>query len=200
VLRFPREIFNSQLSPDGRWLSVVLVDRDWGSGDVEIWHPRARRRVHNLPSDGPVTTRFSPDSKLLTVGTRTRGTRVWSTETWRPVTRFLAGDATGVLAAVISPGGRTLATGLYNGTVRLWDIQTQQTIGSPLPGVPGEEAAPQFTRDGTGLIASYTNGQAYLWDMRPERLLRQVCQVAARRLTRAEWAEFLPGREYDPAC
>ena len=104
------------------------------------------------------------------------------------------------MAAVVSPDGRTLATGLSNGTVRLWDIQTQQTIGSPLPGVPSYEAAPQFTRDGTGLIASYGNGRAYLWDMRPERLLRQACQVAGRRLTRAEWAQFLPGRDYDPAC
>ena len=200
MLRFTREIFNSQLSPDGRWLSVVLVNPDYASGDVEIFHPRNHRRVHNLPTDGQVTTRFSPDSTLLTVGTRTRGTRVWSTETWKPVTRSLAADATGVQAAVVSPNGRTLATGLVNGTVRLWDIQTQQTIGSPLPGVPGYEAAPQFTRDGTALIASYGNGRAYLWDMRPERLLRQACQVAGRRLTRAEWAQFLPGRDYDPAC
>jgi len=200
MLRFNREIFNSQLSPDGRWLSVVLVNPDYASGDVEIWDPRGRRRVHNLPTDGQVTTRFSPDSTLLTVGTRTRGTRVWSTETWKPVTRSLAADATGVMAAVVSPDGRTLATGLTNGTVRLWDIQTQQTIGSPLPGVPSYEASPQFTRDGTGLIASYGNGRAYLWDMRPERLLRQACQVAGRRLTHAEWAQFLPDREYDPAC
>jgi hypothetical protein len=28
----------------------------------------------------------------------------------------------------------------------------------------------------------------------------RVCRVAGRRLTEAEWAEFLPGRDYDPAC
>jgi hypothetical protein len=59
---------------------------------------------------------------------------------------------------------------------------------------------PQFTRDGTHLIANYDNGRAYLWDIRPERLLRQACEVAGRRLTREEWVEFLPGRDYDPAC
>jgi hypothetical protein len=61
-------------------------------------------------------------------------------------------------------------------------------------------AVPQFTPDGTHLIASYDNGRAYLWDLRPERLLRQACHVAGRRLTREEWAEFLPDRDYDPAC
>jgi WD40 repeat protein len=101
---------------------------------------------------------------------------------------------------VVSPDGRTLATGSNRGAVRLWDIPTQQTIGGPLPGVPSETSSAQFTRDGSRLIASYESGRAYLWDLRPERLLRQACAVAGRRLTRSEWAQFLPGREYDPAC
>ena len=54
--------------------------------------------------------------------------------------------------------------------------------------------------DGTHLIAAYDNGRAYRWDIRPVSLVRQACQVAGRRLTRAEWHEFLPSRDYDPAC
>ena len=42
--------------------------------------------------------------------------------------------------------------------------------------------------------------RAYRWDLRPESLARHACQVAGRRLTRAEWTEFLPGRDYNPAC
>ena len=114
----------------------MLVNPDYASRRRGDLGPAHRRRVQQPATGGPVTTRFSPDSPLLTVGTRTRGTRVWSTETWKPVTRSLAADATGVRAAVVSPNGRTLATGSENGTVRLWDIQTQQTIGAPLPGVP----------------------------------------------------------------
>jgi hypothetical protein len=59
---------------------------------------------------------------------------------------------------------------------------------------------PEFTRDGTGLIAAYANGDAYRWDMRPEALVRHACEVAGRRLTHVEWQEFLPGRDYAPAC
>ena len=86
--------------------------------------------------------------------------------------------------------------------MRLWDIETQQAFGTPLPG-PGRgvgAVAPYFTPDGAGLIASYDTGHAYRWDLRPESLTRHACQVAGRRLTRAEWEEFLPGRDYEPAC
>ena len=59
---------------------------------------------------------------------------------------------------------------------------------------------PSFTFDGTGLIAAYATGDAYRWDIRPESLARHACEVAGRRLTRDEWQEFLPGRDYAPAC
>ena len=57
-----------------------------------------------------------------------------------------------------------------------------------------------FTPDGTGLIAAYDIGRAYRWDIRTASLIRQACRIAGRRLTRAEWQEFLPGRDYEPAC
>lgn len=59
---------------------------------------------------------------------------------------------------------------------------------------------PLFTPDGSHLIAAQDNGRAYRWDIRPESLVRQACQVAGRRLTRAQWEEFLPSRDYQPAC
>jgi WD40 repeat protein len=102
----------------------------------------------------------------------------------------------------ISPDGEILATGSSDRTMRLWDIETQQTIGTPLAG-PGRGVggvAPYFTPDGSGLIASYDTGIAYRWDIRAGSLARHACRVAGRRLTRQEWKEFLPGRDYDPAC
>ena len=54
--------------------------------------------------------------------------------------------------------------------------------------------------DGSGLFAAYETGKAYRWDIRASSLIRRACQVAGRRLTRAEWEEFLPGREFAPAC
>jgi hypothetical protein len=51
-----------------------------------------------------------------------------------------------------------------------------------------------------GPVEASIDGRAYLSDIRPASLARHACEVAGRRLTRAEWDEFLPGRAYDPAC
>jgi hypothetical protein len=69
-----------------------------------------------------------------------------------------------------------------------------------LPGVPERIVIPIFTPDGTGLFAAYDTGRAYRWDIRPAAWARQACAVAGRTLTRAEWADALPGRPYAPAC
>ena len=144
--------------------------------------------------------RFSPDGRLLAVGNRFGKTQVWSTASWKPVTRWLGGDGGGILIGQISPDGRTLATGSEIGNVQLWDIPTEQALGAPLPGGTNVPVLPFFTADGNALIASYETGRAITWDIRPESLTRHACEVAGRRLTRAEWREFLPGRAYDPAC
>ena len=57
-----------------------------------------------------------------------------------------------------------------------------------------------FAPDGAHLVAGYEDGSASRWDLRPASLLRQACEVAGRRLTRAEWQEFLPRWDYHPAC
>jgi hypothetical protein len=57
-----------------------------------------------------------------------------------------------------------------------------------------------FAPDGGQLLAVYESGAGYRRDIRPQSLARQASRGAERRLTRAEWSEFLPGRGYDPAC
>ena len=43
-------------------------------------------------------------------------------------------------------------------------------------------------------------GRAYRWDVRPSSWARHACAVAGRTLTRSEWQDVLPGRDYAPAC
>jgi WD40 repeat protein len=196
-----REIHDLQLSPDGRLFSVVLDNPGLEGGAVETWDVRTRRRVRALgfPATQSIA-RFSPDGKLLVVGNRSGQARVYATATFEPVTPVLAGEAGGIVGAAITPDDRTLATGSATGAVQLWDIRSGQALGAPLPGVPASGVIPAFTPDGSRLVATYAGGRAYVWDIRPASLVRQACHVAGRQLTRAEWAEFLPGRAYDPAC
>jgi WD40 repeat protein len=99
-----------------------------------------------------------------------------------------------------SPDGRTLATGGPDGAVRLWDLRTQHPLGAPLPGVPNRAVAPQFTPDGAYLFAVTNAGRAFRWDVRPSTWASHACEVAGRPLTRTEWNDALPGRDYNPAC
>ena len=200
-LRFRGEIWETQLSPDGRRLIVAIGDLAASRGTIYVYDARTLRRVHRVPVAAVVGfARFSPDGRRLAIGTRFGQTQVWSTATWKPVTRWLGSDAGGIVIAHISPDGRTLATGSETGNVQLWDISTEQALGPPLPGGTNVSVLPFFTADGNALIASYATGRAITWDIRSESLTRHACEVAGRRLTRDEWQEFVPGRDYDPAC
>jgi WD40 repeat protein len=203
-LRFRPGVSAVDLSPDGHRLALILGD---GFGEqaatLEVWDAGTGARVRRLDVPGtPTAVRFSPDGGLLAVGFANGMSRLWSTESWSPVSRVLAGDTGDIYALAISPDGAALATGSSDRTVRLWDVETGQAIGVPLPG-PGRgvgAVAPYFTPDGSGLVAGYDTGLVYRWDIRPESLVRHACRVAGRHLTRREWQEFLPSRDYDPAC
>jgi len=196
-----RTIHDLQLSPDGRRLLVVLDAAGLEGGVVETWDVRTRRRLRALKfAQAQSLARFSPDGRLFAVGNRYGETRVYDTATFKPVTRVLSADPGAIIGAAITRDDRTLATGSETGAVQLWDIRTGHVLGAPLPGVPSSGVIPAFTPDGGHLVAAYATGRAYLWDIRPASVARHACDVAGRRLTRAEWEAFLPGREYAPAC
>jgi WD40 repeat protein len=185
------------LSPDGRTLAVL------GPGlDIEIMDVPTGRRRASLPTPGQVLfgVRFTPDGRFL-VGADGRGSvRLWSTATWRPAGRVLRGQSGSVYWQAVSPDSHTLATGSTDGMLRLFDLRSQRPVGAPLPGLPSRPMAPLFTPDGAFLFAISDAGRAYRWDVRPSAWARRACAVAGRTLTRAEWSDVLPDREYAPAC
>ena len=172
-LRFPYGAADAQLSPNGRWLSVVALNRQVVQDRLEIWDVRRRQRVKTLrPAGGAGFGRFSPNGRFLAVGDLPGRVQVFATATWKPVTpSFAGGRATW---AAFTRNGRTLATGNTDGTVRLWDVASGQALGAPLPGIPNVQVVPIFTPDDTHLIAAYQNGRAYRWDIRPTSLVRQA--------------------------
>ena len=66
--------------------------------------------------------------------------------------------------------------------------------------VPNRLAAPFFTRDSAYLIAITATGNRLSLGRPPASWARHACAVAGRSLTRAEWSEELPDRDYAPAC
>jgi WD40 repeat protein len=185
------------LSPDG---ATLVLTR--GAEGVEIVDAATGRRRATLEDAESISgfARFTPDGRFLMASSYKGWARLWSTETWRPATRAFAGHAGPVTWQSISPDGRMLATGSTDGAIRLFDLRAQRAVGAPLPGLGNLFVVPQFSPDGRYLYALYASGRAYRWDIRPSSWARHACTVAGRRLTRSEWTDALPDRDYAPAC
>ncbi|HET8759296.1 MAG TPA: WD40 repeat domain-containing protein, partial [Solirubrobacteraceae bacterium] len=192
----PAGIADAALSPDGRTLAVASA---LGVDIVDVRDVQRRSTVPTLP--GPATSvRFGRDGRSLVIGRPEGYAEVISTRTWRPVTRRLGGHTGEVMSLAMSPDGRTLATGSWDGTVWLYDIASGQPLGTPLRAVPNHVVEPEFSPDGAYLFAITDAGRSWRWDVRPAAWRRHACAVAGRSLTRSEWNELLPGRDYAPAC
>ena len=190
-----KRIAGAALSPDGRTLAVAS---ELGVEILDVANLRLRTVVE--PRGPAYSVRFTPDGRHLAVGRAEGWTQIVSTDTWRPVGGRLTGHTAEVMALSVSPDGRTLATGSWDGTTRLFDLATRRPLGAPLPAVTNRVVEPSFTPDGAFLFAITDAGQAYRWDVSPASWARRACAVAGRTLTRAEWNDVLPGREYAPAC
>ena len=127
----------------------VRTARRWPSGSRSGPELRDARSLRVL--EGPQTrggegawVRFSPDGRLLAVGSVEGYTQLWDVATRRPVGARLAGHEAPVLAAEFSPDGRTLATSAFDGTVILWDVASRRSLGT---------LAGRYRRDGSPVLA-----------------------------------------------
>jgi WD40 repeat protein len=102
-----------------------------------------------------------------------------------------------VLRLEFSPDGRTLAVS-GEPDASLWDVATGVEIGRLSGG--SRKAMLDISADGRRALLTNANGQGAVWNIEPESWARRACTIANRTLTREEWAKFLPGRPYEPAC
>ena len=187
------------LSPDGKTLAVT-TGADSGQGSVEIYSVPRLARTAVLPAQWGRWGRFSPDGRLLVVADHEGRLQLFDTKTWKPRTRPVIAHRDEVLSVNFSPDSRSLSTTSLDGTTRLWNLASGRPIGEGLPGPPQHRSAATFVRGGTHLVVVYDDGRGLLWDLRPSSWARHACSVAGRTLTRDEWSDALPGRDYAPAC
>ena len=141
---------------------------------------------------------LSPDGRTLAVGGWTSVVRLIDVRTGKLLHELdLAGR--GAFTLEFTPDGRTLAVSGWENVASLWDVATGTQIGPRLT-AGSRRTTLDVSPDGLRLLMTASNGEGAVWDIDPELWERRACAIANRTLTPEEWAEFLPGRPYEPAC
>lgn len=155
------EILSVTFSPDGTMLaSAENFDgaRLWNVHDgTEI------RKFPNIKSSGTRCIEFTPDGKMLAIGTTDYGTVFfWDIQTGRQIKAF-EGDFKVIESLKFSPDGTKLASGSYSGVITLWNV----TNGKQIMRLEGSRKilSLSFSPDGTKLAAGSGNGIVKLWNV-----------------------------------
>jgi WD40 repeat protein len=191
------------LSPDGAVLAIAA-----GAGPIHLWDVEHRRPI-GPPLEGPVdftgALTFSPDGAVLASAGGDKTVWLWDVAHHRPLRPPLTGHTDVIESVAFSRDGRTLATAGDDRTIRLWDVATGQPLGLPLRDHGAGVSALAFDPHGDALASAGEDATVRLWDpvlwTRDAGVLRdRVCSALGRDLTRAEWDQFLAGREYHKTC
>jgi WD40 repeat protein len=172
---------------------------------ADLWDIAARRPVSTLPPlPGVDAVAFSPDSATLATAQTDGTARLRDIATGRQIGAPMGATSIGAVEAVaFSRDGTMLATAGDDGSARLWDVATRHQIGPTMQAgrsVSGVESV-TFSADGATLGAVGAGEVATLWEVAfPHDLVRAVCSIAGRPLTRQEWSTYIQSAPYVRAC
>jgi WD40 repeat protein/mono/diheme cytochrome c family protein len=124
------------------------------------------------PSSQTNAAAFSPDRRLVLLGSADRSVRLLEVASGRELRRFV-GHAASVWAVAFSPDGKRALSGGLDGTVRLWDVATGQELRR-LDGHAGLVSAVAFAPDGRRALSAGFDHAVILWDLDSGRELRRI--------------------------
>ncbi len=155
-------------SPDEQWLATR------GPQSLQLWDTATGKEIRAFKeaNDSQCRPAFSPDGRLLAIGTRAGSTRIWDIASGQ-LLRSPAGHVGTVLAAAFSPESTQLATGGADGCVRVWNVANGREI-LLLRGHYGRVGSLCFHPSGTYLASGGEQpADVKIWDLtRPQEYVR----------------------------
>ncbi|MGH9248584.1 MAG: BTAD domain-containing putative transcriptional regulator, partial [Acidimicrobiales bacterium] len=211
-LGFSGVVVHPWWSEDGRLLAAVDYELD----TVTVFDVGSGREIWSDALGGDVgQVAFSPDGETLAVVSwQADGSSIltlWEIGEWdrqRSVVipgslavgvEFLRGGEVLVTTSEIA-GEAGFGSAVGSSGAQLWDAATLEPIGEPLLlGVSGSGYVDRDARGDRAVIGS-GGGTLLVWDLDVSHWKDMACDIAGRNLTRAEWAQYLPGERYHPTC
>ena len=212
----------STFSPDGR--IIAAVNSSFTGATLTFIDAADGRVLRQIRQDNIGDVAFSADSRTLAVGgglgaalidvasgetVATRVTDGTSAIAFANGGKWLVtvGWPTEAFPDVIPQGGSFDPTVPPSATLELWDAESLRRIGVPITVVGPFPFAASANLDGTKVVTSEfvvsdspVDTAPILWELDPERWAELACEIAGRNLTRDEWADYLPGRDYHTTC
>ncbi|MCW2897794.1 MAG: hypothetical protein JWO67_59 [Streptosporangiaceae bacterium] len=187
--------------PNGQILTVLD-----SRGAVELWnitdqHRPIRQGTISISGDPLTALAFGQDADTLLTGSTRGMLSAWNVHVPshpRPVGNPQQ-QVHGITGLAYDPEQSLAATGSQGGAVQIWSLDSTATpVSVATLAVPGGSDVLSFSPDGK-LLAADTSAGIQLWDVDVHELLNRVCAQSPQ-ITRAQWAQYQPGKPYDPAC
>jgi WD40 repeat protein len=152
--------------PDGKTVLTLTANPVADSEGLRWWdlsEDVPRRLPRGKPMPDALSAAFSPDGRLLLVGSRDRTARFFDSASAQPVGEPLA-HAEPVEAVAFSRDGKSVMTGCRDGSLRLWDVATHQPLGPPF-GHHQRVHSVAFSPDGETVLSASGDRTARVWDV-----------------------------------
>ena len=201
-------IFDVAFSPDGSRLAFgtasaepIMRLLDWQQASATA----------QLSAEWPIVggvngVTFDPTGDILVVGAGLPqyALTLWDVKTQQRIGGPMIGHKYNPWRLAFSPDGELLASGGLDSALRLWDVATGEPIGPSLTVNPqymvGAIMGLAFSDDGRTLYTASTDGTLRTWSVAPDAWREEVCAIAGRNLTQAEWARYMLDVPYEKTC
>lgn len=188
-----RPIRDLAWNPAGQRLAVA-------SGDEILVRTPDDAEPQSLPAADVRAVTWTEDGRLA-AGTGQGGVLLWSPP-WNAAIDAvrLPGHASRV--TVVTARNDLLASVSFDGSVRLWRLSQQEVPNEAV--VLGRHDdwawAAVLTNDGREVLTGGRDRAIRRWPTSSKTLVNDICALAGRNLNQQEWAEYLPGVDYEETC